>query len=59
MYQTRCSYQHNDKHEKKIIDLTQISELEKQVDNLTTEINVLKKENDEKINTLTKVHLKE
>ena len=42
-----------------MIDLTQMSELEKQVDILTTEINVLKKENDEKINTLAKAHLKE
>ena len=38
MYQAKCSYQHNDKHEKKMIDLTQMSELEKQVDILTTEI---------------------
>ena len=59
MYQAKCSYRHNDKYEKKMIDLTQMSELEKQVDILTTEINVLKKENDEKINTLAKAHLKE
>ena len=35
-----------------------MSELEKQVDILTTEINVLKKENYEKINTLAKSLLK-
>ena len=52
-FQSRCCY----KYEKEIRDLTQISDLEKEVDILITEINALNKKNNDMINILAKVHL--
>ena len=55
MYQTRCSYKHNDNATENL----QNDDNYKDIESLKAEIAMLKEENDKKINILVKVHLRE
>ena len=55
MFQTKCSYRHNDKTTYNL----QNNNIIKDIESLKAEIALLQEENDKKINILVKVHLRE
>ena len=55
MFQSKCSYQHNDNTTQNLHNNNTIKDIE----SLKAEIAILKEENDKKINILVKVHLRE
>ena len=56
-FQARCQYRHNTSQEMNVH--SEIIEAIKEVEDLKAEINIIKEENDKKVNLLVKVHHRE